>query len=102
MEREGIGGFELLVIVIAGIALALVGAVWAGAWLALAVSGGGRLPFAAAADAAPRLPANLSTPAGAWAEPYAEALPGAPLYWLCTALATTVIVGAASASPLIP
>ena len=29
MEREGIGGFELLVIVIAGIALALVGAVWA-------------------------------------------------------------------------
>ena len=28
MEREGIGGFELLVIVIAGIALALVGAVF--------------------------------------------------------------------------
>ena len=96
MEREGIGSFELLVIVIAGIALALVGAVWAGAWLALAVSGGGRLPFAAAADAAPRLPVNLSTPARAWAEPYAEALPGAPLYWLCTALAITVIGGAAA------
>ena len=53
MEREGMGGFELLVIVVAGIALALVGAVWAGAWLALAASGGGHLPFAAAADAAP-------------------------------------------------
>ena len=60
MEREGIGGFELLVIVVAGIALALVGAVWVGAWLALAVSGGGHLPFAAAVDAAPRLPAHMS------------------------------------------
>ncbi|HPQ85375.1 MAG TPA: type IV secretory system conjugative DNA transfer family protein, partial [Actinomycetota bacterium] len=94
MEREGVGGFELLVIIVAGIALALVGAVWAGAWLALAVSGGGHLPFAAAADAAPRLPANLSAPAEAWAEPYAEALPGAPLYWLCTVLAAIAIGGA--------
>jgi type IV secretion system protein VirD4 len=94
MEREGLGGFELLVIVVAGIGLALVGAVWAGAWLALAVSGGGHLPFAAAADAAPRLPANMSDPAEAWAAPYAERLPGAPTYWLCTVLAAVAIAGA--------
>ena len=94
MEREGLGGFELLVIVIAGLGLALVGAVWAGAWLALAVSdGGGHLPFAAAADAALRLPANLSTPAAAWAAPYGEELPGAALYWLCTALAAIAVGG---------
>ena len=93
MEREGMGGFELLVIVVAGIALALVGAVWAGAWLALAASGGGHLPFAAAADAAPRLPAHMRAPAEAWAEPYAEALPGAPVYWLCTAAAAIAIGG---------
>ncbi|HUM87447.1 MAG TPA: type IV secretory system conjugative DNA transfer family protein, partial [Actinomycetota bacterium] len=94
MEREGVGGFELLVIIVAGIALALVGAVWAGAWLALAASGGGHLPFAAAADAAPRLPAHMSAPAEAWPEPYAEALPGAPVYWLCTAVAAIAIGGA--------
>ena len=52
------------------------------------------LPFAAAADAAPRLPAHMSAPAEAWAEPYAEALPGAPLYWLCTAAAAIAIGGA--------
>ncbi len=92
VEREGLGGFELLVIVIAGIGLSLVGAVWAGAWLALAVTGGEGLPFAAAADAVSRLPANLSDPAAAWAEPYATSLPAAPLYWLCTALTTVVVV----------
>lgn len=72
MEREGLGGFELLVIVVAGVALALVGAVWAGAWLALAVSGEVHgAPFSAAAGAASRLPANLGSPAAAWPEPYA-------------------------------
>ncbi|WCO67968.1 type IV secretory system conjugative DNA transfer family protein [Iamia majanohamensis] len=94
MEREGLSGFELLVVVIVGIGLALVGAVWAGASLALAVAGDEpRLPFSAAADAAIRLPANLSTPAEAWAEPYAEALPGVFLYWCSTALAATAILG---------
>lgn len=94
MEREGLGGFELLVIVIAGIGLALVGAVWAGASLALAITGaGGSLPLTAAADAVLRLPANLSTPAEAWPEPYAEVLPGASLYWLCTVVAAAGIIG---------
>jgi type IV secretion system protein VirD4 len=95
MERAGLGGFELLVIVIAGIAIALVGAVWAGAWLALTVTGGGGVPFAAAADAAPRLPANLNEPSEAWSEPYSSWLPAAPLYWFCTAVAVVAIALAA-------
>lgn len=68
MERDGLGGFELLVIAVAGAVLVLVGAVWVGAWLSLAVSDGRRgLPFSAAVDATPRLPANLSAPAEATA-----------------------------------
>ncbi len=93
MEREGLGGFELLVIVVAGAALAVVGAVWSGAWLALAVSGEAQgVPFSAAADAASRLPANMGSPASAWPAPYAHALPSAPLYWVCTALTTAAVV----------
>src|SRR3546814_1727080 len=84
MEREGLGGFELLVVVIAGSGLALVVAVWSGAWLSLVVSGETRgLPFSAAAEALPRLPSNLRSPAAAWSKPYARALPGASLYWGC-------------------
>ena len=95
MEREGLGGFDLLVIVIAGLALALVGAVWAGAWLALAASDGTQgVPFSAAVDAAPRLPANASAPAAAWSEPYSQSLPPAPLYWFCTALTAAVVAAA--------
>ena len=97
MERQGLDGFELLVIVVSGIALALVGAVWAGAWLALAVADGAQgLPFVAAADAAPRLPANLSAPAEAWADPFGQSLPAAPLYWSCTALVAAAIAVAAA------
>jgi type IV secretion system protein VirD4 len=95
MERDGLGGFELLVIAIAGVALALVGAVWAGAWLALAASDGAQgLSFSAAVDAAPRLPANASAPAAAWAEPYSRSLPAAPLYWFCTALMAAIVAAA--------
>lgn len=92
MEREGLGGVELLIIVVAGLVLALLAAVWSGAWLAMALSGASEsLPFAAAADAVPRLPASMGSPAEAWAEPYAAALPGAPLYWVCTAATTAGI-----------
>lgn len=97
MEREGPGGFELLVIVVAGAALAAVGAVWAGAWLALAVSGEAQgVPFSVAADAASRLPASLGSPASAWPEPYPHLLPSAPVYWLCTALTVAVVVAVAA------
>jgi hypothetical protein len=64
VEREGNGGLELLIIVLAGVVLSLVAAVWLGAWLALAISEGPeRLPFSAAVNAAPQLPTNLSAPA---------------------------------------
>lgn len=87
MESEGLGGFELLIIVIAGVALTLVGAVWVGAWVALAISGRAQsIPFSAAADATANLPGSWSHPAAAWPEPYADDLPGAPLYWICSAL----------------
>ncbi|MGQ0823761.1 MAG: type IV secretory system conjugative DNA transfer family protein [Actinomycetota bacterium] len=93
MEREGLGGFELLIVVFAGVALAAVGAVWAGASLALAVSGDARhVPLSVAADAVSRLPANVGSPESAWPEPFAAAFPSAPLYWLCTALTTAVVV----------
>jgi len=93
MERESLGGFELLIIVFAGVALAVVGAVWAGASLALAVSGKAQhVPFSVAADAASRLPTNVGSPESAWPEPFTGALPAAPLYWLCTALTTAAVV----------
>lgn len=96
MEREGLGGFELLIIGVAGVALAALGAVWAGGWLALAVSGEAQeVPFSAAAHAAPRLLATPVSPAVAWPEPFADALPGAPLYWLCTALAASAVIAMA-------
>src|SRR6476469_8889893 len=90
MEREGLGSFELLVIVVAGAGFALVGAIWTGAWLALVASGEiRRIPFAAAADAAPRLPVHLGSPGS-------QALPGASLYWLCTALTTAALIAVAA------
>lgn len=97
MERDGVGGFELLVVVVAGAALTVIGAVWAGAWVALAASGKPQaLPFAAAADAAGRLPESWGSPASAWPEPYASTLPSGPLYWLCTALTSAAVVAVAA------
>lgn len=92
MDRDGLGGLELVVIASAGIALALVAMVWAGAWLALAMTDGAQtVRFSAAAAAAPQLPANLSTPAEAWPDPVARALPAPPLYWFCTAVAAAAV-----------
>lgn len=97
MERDGLGGFELLVVVVAGVALVVIGTVWAGAWVALVVSGEAQaLPFSVAADAAARLPDNWGSPATAWPEPYAAALPSAPVYWLCTGLTTAAVLAVAA------
>ena len=35
--------------------------------------------------------ANLSAPAGAWSSPISQVLPGAPLYWFCTALTVAAV-----------
>jgi type IV secretion system protein VirD4 len=90
VERDGFGGFEAAIVVVGGVALVVVGVVWAGATLALLVSGRGVVvAFAAAADAAIRLPANVGVPASAWASPHSEALPAAPVYWLSTGVCAT-------------
>lgn len=92
MEREGFGQFELIVVGLAGVALVVVGAVWAGTVLGAAVLGTTqRIPFSAAAQATPRLPANLSSPAEAWPDQYRERLPGPLLYWFCTALVAATL-----------
>jgi hypothetical protein len=92
MERDGLGVFEVLVLVLAGAALLVVGVVWAGAALALLLSGAPQgVTFSAAADATGGLPSNLAAPAAAWPAPYAEALPGAPLYWLSTGIAGAMV-----------
>ena len=96
MERDGLGVFEVLVLVLAGVAVLVVGVVWAGAALSLLLSGSPQgVAFSAAADALGRLPANFGAPADAWAAPYSEALPAAPLYWLSTGVAAA---GAATAT----
>ena len=80
MERDGLGVFEVLVLVLAGAAVLVIGIVWAGAALSLLLVGRPQgVAFSAAADALGRLPANAGSPATAWANPYSEVLPGAPL-----------------------
>ncbi len=87
MEREGLTGFELMVLVVGAVAAAAIGIVWAGASLALLLSGeSARVPVSAAVDALGRLPSNLAEPASAWVEPIGSALPVPALYWTCTAV----------------
>jgi len=94
MERDGLGDFELLVVVIVGAALAMASAVWAGATLSLAVTGQASAPaFSAAAEATPRLLGKVGAPGKAWGEPYRQTLPAAPIYWACTALSGLAIAG---------
>jgi type IV secretion system protein VirD4 len=97
VERDGFGGFEVAIVVVGGIALGVVAVVWAGASLALLVSGRTTaVAFAAAADAALRLPAHLAVPGSAWASPYSERLPGAPVYWLSTGICASGAGGLAA------
>lgn len=85
MERNGLSGFELLVIVGAGIVGPLGGAVWLGAWAATALSGGQlRASFADAITAATRLPSHLGNPRLAWPVEARASLPGPLLYWTAT------------------
>jgi hypothetical protein len=92
MERDGLGGFELVVVAFAGVVLVALIAVWSGATLSLVVSGeAGRIPFAAAAEAAPRLPRHFGDPAAVRPEPH-DATAGRPIYWLSTALTLVVVL----------
>jgi type IV secretion system protein VirD4 len=97
VERDGFGGFEAAIVVVGGIALGVVVVVWAGASLALLLSGRTVfVAFAAAADAALRLPAHLAVPGSAWVSPYSDALPGWPVYWLSTGICATGVGGLAA------
>ncbi|MEA2828510.1 MAG: type secretion system protein VirD4 [Actinomycetota bacterium] len=85
MERNGLSGFELLVIVGAGMVGSVGGAVWLGAWVASAIAGGRlRASFADAVAAASRLPTNLGNPRLAWPDEVRASLPGPLLYWSAT------------------
>lgn len=87
MERDGLTGFELLVLAIGAAVAVAVSTVWGGATLALLVSGNPMgVPISDATDALGRLPANGSDPASAWPRRYSSVLPGPVLYWTCTAV----------------
>lgn len=99
MERNGLSGFELLVIICAVIAGSLGGAVWIGAWVAAASAGGGfSASFGDAVAAATRLPSNLADPRSAWPVEAQPSLPGPILYWASTVI---VLLGTAAAVALV-
>lgn len=78
--------------VVAGVGALLVGVVWAGASLALLVTGA---PHAVSLEdafgALGRLPAHGGEPAAAWADPVGRRLPGPVAYWGCTGLVALVV-----------
>ncbi|HVM14018.1 MAG TPA: type IV secretory system conjugative DNA transfer family protein, partial [Egibacteraceae bacterium] len=99
MERNGLSGFELLVVIGAVIAGSLGGAVWMGAWVAAAVAGGGfSASFGDALVAATRLPSHLGDPRSAWPAEAQPPLPGPILYWASTVV---VLLGTAAAIALV-
>jgi len=80
-----------------GIAGAACAVVWAGAALALAVTGhgpDGRIGLTGAAQALVRLPGHLGEPAQAWPEPARTALPGPVVYWTSQAAVTAAATAA--------
>jgi len=93
-EKAGVfvlGGFVGLVLII-----------WAGANLALRVSGqvdGVSLPDAGAAAAS--LPGHVGDPAGAWPEPLRGRIPSPPIYWSCTAAVAVVVFALAVAGIIV-
>jgi type IV secretion system protein VirD4 len=91
MDRDHLGGFELLILAVGGVAALVIAITWGGAALALLVTDGPieRLPPGAAAHALRRLPGHLTEPATAWPPHIRTALPGPITYWACTAAAAT-------------
>jgi type IV secretion system protein VirD4 len=96
MERQGLSGFELVVVVATVLVATLGGVVWLGAWLAAAVSGT-RLEasLADAVVAAAHLVSHLSAPRLAWPPELQGALPGPFVYWTATALPLSAALAAA-------
>ena len=93
MERHGLDTTELAIIAVASIIAAVVGTVWLGALIALALAGHPTgIPIAIAGTATIGLPDHLSSPSTAWPQPYRSLLPSAPLYWASTLLAALIAV----------
>jgi type IV secretion system protein VirD4 len=93
VERQGLTGFELLVLGFGGIAAVVVGVVWGGAALALLVTGHDPgLSVSAATEALGNLPGHLSDPAAAWREPSSSRLPGPVVYWLCSGAVVVAVI----------
>lgn len=93
MDRDGIGSFEWLIVIVGGVLLTAVVAVWGGASLAVLLAGAPVVvPFADAASALFALPGHVADPAGVWPGRIASRLPGPVVYWACTALVGMVVV----------
>lgn len=91
MERNSLSGGELVVLVVAGFALAVGGVVWSGAALSALLAGHHlAASLGDALAAAPALPRHLGDPGAAWSSAARASLPGPVLYWLCTAACTAV------------
>ena len=93
MDRDGLSVFDTVVLFIGGAVVLLVVIVWAGAALALVVTGEPvELSVGDAADALPGLVEHVGDPADAWSgrDGDGERLPGPFVYWTCTAVAGLV------------
>jgi type IV secretion system protein VirD4 len=94
MERDGLGAFELLVLLVGGAVVLLVGVTWAGAVVASGVAGHMAAPsLGEAATAARELPARVGDPGSAWPASVAADLPGPVAYWVSTLVAAVAIGG---------
>jgi type IV secretion system protein VirD4 len=99
VDRDELNLFDVLVLVVGGTAVVVVAVVWAGAALALAVTGQPiELSVGQAAGALPGLAEHVARPADAWPEPIGDRLPGPIVYWSCTAAAgaSTALLAAAA------
>jgi type IV secretion system protein VirD4 len=97
MERNGLSGIELLVIVGAVLVGSLGGAVWLGAWAASTLNGGRfRMSFGDAVTAATRLPSQFGNPRMAWPAEARASLPGPLLYWAATIVLLVAVVAVAA------
>jgi type IV secretion system protein VirD4 len=93
VERDGLSPFDLVVLAVGGTAVLVVVVVWAGAALAMGVTGQPvELSVGQAAEAVPGLVDDLGRPARAWPEPVGRRLPGAIVYWSCTAVAGAGVI----------
>ena len=97
MERDGVGGFEWLVLAIGGGLFIGVITVWGGASLATLLTGvPTAIPFGDAMSALLALPGRLGDPAGAWREPTAGRLPGRVVYWCSTGAVAVLLMAVAA------